>query len=126
MPLETLRASVLGLRAFAPAKDIEESIAFYEALGFSTNRLGAELAEMTIAGRSFFLRNHGPAATADFFVMHLMVDDLDAWWKQLEELDAQGWFAKKPEPPALQSWGLRVAFFIDPTGVLWHVAAHPA
>ena len=126
MSLEALGVGVEALRAFVPAKNIDQSIAFYEALGFSTNRLGPDLAEMHLGEWSFFLRNHGPEATADFFVMHLMVSDLDAWWARIDALDAQGLFAQKPRPPALQSWGLRVAFFIDPTGVLWHVAARPA
>ncbi|MCA8969139.1 MAG: hypothetical protein KDC95_05125 [Planctomycetes bacterium] len=27
-----------------------------------------------------------------------------------------------PKAPALQPWGLRIAYVVDPTGVLWHVA----
>ncbi|MBA4388639.1 MAG: hypothetical protein C0404_11710 [Verrucomicrobia bacterium] len=27
-----------------------------------------------------------------------------------------------PKPPEDQPWGLRVAYVIDPSGVLWHVA----
>ena len=28
----------------------------------------------------------------------------------------------KPKPPAMQPWGLRIAYIVDPSGVLWHVA----
>jgi uncharacterized glyoxalase superfamily protein PhnB len=27
-----------------------------------------------------------------------------------------------PKAPAMQPWGLRVAYVVDPSGVLWHVA----
>ena len=28
----------------------------------------------------------------------------------------------EPKPPTMQPWGLRIAYVIDPSGVLWHVA----
>ena len=56
-------------------------------------------------------------------MMHLMVDDLDAWWAHIVSLDLAGKFGvPPPQPPAMQSWGLRVAYMIDPVGVLWHIA----
>jgi len=27
-----------------------------------------------------------------------------------------------PKAPAMQPWGLRIAYMVDPSGVLWHVA----
>ena len=32
---------------------------------------------------------------------------------------------KSPRAPAVQPWGLRVAYLVDPSGVLWHVAQRP-
>src|SRR3546814_5905179 len=56
-------------------------------------------------------------------MMQLMVDDLDAWWTQIQSLDLPGNFrVAPPKAPALQPWGLRVAYVTDPSGVLWHVA----
>lgn len=26
-----------------------------------------------------------------------------------------------PKPPMMQPWGLRIAYVVDPSGVLWHV-----
>jgi uncharacterized glyoxalase superfamily protein PhnB len=52
-----------------------------------------------------------------------MVDDLDAWWAHLSALDLPGQFGvPAPKPPAMQPWGLRIAYLVDPAGVLWHVA----
>ena len=55
--------------------------------------------------------------------MQLMVDDLDAWWAHIEALDLPGRFGvRPPTAPAMQPWGLRVAYVFDPAGVLWHIA----
>jgi uncharacterized glyoxalase superfamily protein PhnB len=56
-------------------------------------------------------------------MLQLMVDDLDAWWSHITSLDLPANFAvPAPKPPAMQPWGLRVAYLTDPAGVLWHVA----
>jgi uncharacterized glyoxalase superfamily protein PhnB len=56
-------------------------------------------------------------------MMQLMVDDLDAWWAHIERLDLPAKFdVQPPRAPALQPWGLTVAYLFDPGGVLWHVA----
>jgi uncharacterized glyoxalase superfamily protein PhnB len=56
-------------------------------------------------------------------MMQLMVDDLDAWWAHIESLDlAKQFNVPPPKAPAMQPWGLRVAYVVDPSGVLWHVA----
>lgn len=60
---------------------------------------------------------------AEHLMMQLMVDDLDAWWARIEALRLEREFGvSEPRPPKVQPWGLRVAFVVDPSGVLWHVA----
>ncbi len=56
-------------------------------------------------------------------MMQLMVDDLDAWWTHIGTLDLPRQFGIKVlRAPAVQPWGLRVAYLADPSGILWHVA----
>ena len=56
-------------------------------------------------------------------MMQLTVDDLDAWWSHIESLDLSKQFGvPEPKPPEMQPWGLRVAYVVDPAGVLWHIA----
>jgi uncharacterized glyoxalase superfamily protein PhnB len=56
-------------------------------------------------------------------MMHLMVDHLDEWWTYIERLDLPATFGvQSPRAPAMQPWGLRVAYLFDPSGVLWHIA----
>jgi catechol 2,3-dioxygenase-like lactoylglutathione lyase family enzyme len=109
-------------RAFLPAKDFAQSRAFYEALGF-TKLLDGDVAIFAAGNSSFILQNHYEQVWADNFMMQFMVDDLDAWWAHISALDLPGKFGvPAPKPPTLQPWGLRVAYIIDPAGVLWHVA----
>jgi uncharacterized glyoxalase superfamily protein PhnB len=56
-------------------------------------------------------------------MMQLMVDDLDVWWSHIESLDLPNHFGvPSPKTPAMQPWGLRIAYVLDPAGVLWHIA----
>ena len=108
-------------RPFLPAKDFAKSRAFYEALGF-TKLLDSEVAIFSIGGTAFILQDYDPAEAASY-MMQLMVDDLDAWWAHIEALDLPGRFGvRAPTAPATQPWGLRLAYVVDPAGVLWHIA----
>ena len=108
-------------RPFLPAKNFAKSRAFYEALGF-TKLLDSEVAIFSIGGTAFILQDYDPAEAASY-MMQLMVDDLDAWWAHIEALDLPGRFGvPQPRAPAMQPWGLRLAYVVDPAGVLWHIA----
>jgi uncharacterized glyoxalase superfamily protein PhnB len=76
---------------------------------------------------AFILQQRYQKDWAENFMMQLMVDDLDRWWRKIEALDLPKSFGvPAPKPPAVQPWGLRVAFLVDPSGVLWHIAQRRA
>lgn len=109
-------------RPFLPAKDFALSKRFYEALGF-TKVLDGDVAIFRMGTSSFILQNYFHEEWAGNFMMQLMVDDLNAWWTRIASLDLPACFGvPAPKPPALQPWGLRIAYVVDPSGVLWHVA----
>jgi len=109
-------------RPFVPAKDFATSKRFYEALGFE-KVLDGDVAIFRMGRSSFILQNYFQKAWAENFMMQLMVDDLDAWWTHIASLDLHATFGvQAPAPPAMQPWGLRIAYVFDPSGVLWHVA----
>ena len=109
-------------RPFVPAKDFEVSKAFYQALGFKT-LLDGQVAVFGVGASAFILQRGYERVWAENCMMQLMVDDLDAWWAHIQALDLPGRFgAAPPKPPAMQPWGLRVAYVYDPCGVLWHVS----
>ena len=113
-------------RPFLPARDFARSKAFYERLGFAKDHDG-EVAIFAIGTSGFILQNYYQKDWAENSMMSLMVEDLDAWWAHIQSLDLPGAFGSPPpKPPAIQPWGLRVAYLIDPSGVLWHVTQRPA
>lgn len=109
-------------RPFLPARDFDLSKRFYEALGF-VKLLDGEVAIYRMGTSSFILQNYYHKGWAENFMMQLVVDDLDGWWWKIVALDLPGKFGvAAPKAPAMQPWGLQVAYVYDPSGVLWHVA----
>jgi predicted enzyme related to lactoylglutathione lyase len=110
------------VRPFLPTKDFDLSKRFYEALGFD-KVLDSEVAIFNAGSGGFILQRGYQKEWAENCMLHLMVDDVDAWWAHIVALDLVGSFGvPPPKPPEIQPWGLRVAYVIDPSGVLWHVA----
>ena len=113
------------LRAFLPARDFVASKQFYESLGFE-KLVDGEVAIFRAGSCEFILQNYYQKDWAENFMMQLVVEDLDAWWSHIESLDLPGQFGvPRPKQPAVQPWGLRIAYVVDPSGVLWHVTQRP-
>ena len=114
------------VRPFVPTRDFELSRAFYEALGF--RKLHDDQVAIFGAGSGgFILQRYYQKDWAENFMMQLVVDDIDAWWKHIESLELPSRFdVRPPKAPEMQPYGLRVAFVFDPCGVLWHVAQRDA
>ncbi|MBL8186948.1 MAG: glyoxalase [Acidobacteria bacterium] len=110
------------VRPFMPAKAFDLSKRFYEALGFE-KVLDGDVAIFNTGSGGFILQNYYQKEWAENFMMQLIVDDLNAWWEHISALDLPGQFGvPPPKAPAMQPWGLRIAYVVDPSGVLWHVA----
>lgn len=113
------------LRTFMPTRDFETSKRFYETLGFD-KIVDGEVAIFKTGAGAFILQRFYVKEWADNFVMSLVVDDLNGWWEHIESLDLAGKFGvRAPTAPAMQPWGLKVAYVVDPAGVLWHFAQRP-
>lgn len=108
-------------RPFLPAKDFDLSKRFYETLGFEM-LLDSEVAIFGCGSGGFILQRYYQKDWAENSMMQLMVDNLDDWWTHIQTLDLPSQFkVRPPKAPAMQPWGLRVAYIVDPSGVLWHV-----
>ena len=120
---DVLPSGTESARPFVHAQSFATSKAFYDALGFTCELDGDDVAIYRVGATSFLLQNHFQQEWAENFMMQLLVDDLDAWWQHIGSLDLPAKFGvPAPTPPAMQPWGLRIAFVVDPSGVLWHVA----
>jgi catechol 2,3-dioxygenase-like lactoylglutathione lyase family enzyme len=116
-PIETFRP-------FVPAKDLQVSLRFYRQLGFEVVReFGDGSGAIIVLGpSSLILTRFFDKAYAENFMMQLVVPDLDRWWEHVTAARLHETFeVPPPKPPAIQPWGLMVAYVVDPSGVLWHV-----
>jgi uncharacterized glyoxalase superfamily protein PhnB len=111
------------MRSFIETQDLDRSKRFYATLGFE-QVLDAEVAIFNVASGGLIVTRHtGHHTLNSNLMMQVMVDDLDAWWAHIKSLDlAREFGVPPPRPPALQPWGLRIAYVVDPSGVLWHFA----
>ena len=78
---------VLDLKTFVPAKDFALSRRFYADLGFTENWVSEEgkVAELQVGEFRFLLQNYYVQQFAENFMMHLMVENADAWWRHVSE-----------------------------------------
>ena len=114
---------ILGLRPFVPAKDFALSKRFYGLLGFVLTHEDGQIAILKLESFSFILQDYYVPEFADNCMLQLLVRDVEAWWRRVDAAALVAEFAvKPPRPPAMQSWGMKVGFLFDPSGVLWHVA----
>jgi uncharacterized glyoxalase superfamily protein PhnB len=113
-------------RPFLPTQDFDLSKRFYETLGFEKVHDG-EVAIFDAGSGGFLLQRYYQKEWAENSMMQLLVDDLDGWWAHIEAAQLEATFGvRAPRPPAMQAWGLRVAYVFDPCGVLWHVTERSA
>jgi uncharacterized glyoxalase superfamily protein PhnB len=125
-PLESVRApapAASDLKVFVPAKDFGVSKRFYTALGFHANWEEGDLAEFEIAGVRFLLQNLYEPTWANCCALHVRVDDAAAWAGHAHAVIASGDYpGARVEGPRDESWGFRVTYVWDPSGVLIHFA----
>jgi len=118
-----LAADIRAFRPFLPAKEFETSLRFYKAIGFEAFSLGETLAELRLGQHSFLLQGYYVREWAENTMMHVLIEDVQAWWRHIESLALASHFdVRPPIAPRAESWGLTVTYVFDPSGVLWHFA----
>src|SRR5580704_4049742 len=121
--VRSLVSEIRAFRPFLPAKEFETSLRFYKAIGFQAYPLGETLAELSLGTHALLLQGHYVKEWAENAVMHVLVEDVDAWWRHIDSLALPRQFdVLPPGPPRVEPWGLTVAYVFDPSGVLWHFA----
>jgi hypothetical protein len=119
-----LIGEIRAFRPFLPAKEFATSLRFYQAIGFAAHPLGDALAELSLGAHAFLLQGYYVKEWADNTVMHVLVNDVDHWWRHFDSLDLGSRFGvTPPSPPRAEPWDLTVTYLVDPSGILWHFAA---
>jgi catechol 2,3-dioxygenase-like lactoylglutathione lyase family enzyme len=109
------------IKAFVPARDFDLSKRFYQDLGFTVAWSGDDLAYLHAGPSSFLLQKFYVQQHADNFMMHMLVQDVEAWWAHVETQQLGSRYGVRTEPPGDRSWGIRDFVLIDPTGVMWRI-----
>ena len=112
----------IEIKAFVPARDFVLSKRFYQDLGFTLAWSDENLAYFHHGDSSFLLQNFPEGGSPENFMMHLLVEDVDAWWHYVQDQELIEKYGLKAEPPADRPWGMRDFVIVDPTSVLWRIA----
>jgi catechol 2,3-dioxygenase-like lactoylglutathione lyase family enzyme len=112
--------ATIEVKAFVPAKDFDLSKRFYRDLGFDLAWADDHLAEFRHGDSSFLLQNFYNEVHAGNFMMHLLVEDVDAWWRHVRDQGLSASYGAHAEQP-VDRGNMRDFVLVDPTGVLWRV-----
>ncbi len=113
--------ATVEIKAFVPAKDFELSRRFYRDLGFTEELLSDQMAYFYAGSSSFLLQRFYNQEHAENFMMHLLVEDVDAWREHVEAQQITQKYGVRAEPPEDRPWGIRDFILVDPTSVLWRI-----
>lgn len=97
---------------------------FYADVGFEERSEFNGVAYFALGECSFLQQDFYREMHASNFMMHLLVDDADAWHRRLMERDIVGRYGEhgvRMTAPVDREWRMRDFHLIDPTGVLWHI-----
>ena len=111
--------TAIEIKAFVPAKDFDLSKRFYQDLGFTIGWSSDDLAYIRHGNTSFLLQKF--AQGIDNFMMHLLVQDVDAWWSHVRDHGIVAKYSVLMEPVSDKPWGLRDFAISDPSQVLWRI-----
>lgn len=120
--------SAIELKAHLPAKDFETSKQFYQDLGFTLCWSEGNLAFLHYGEHGshtkvgFLLQRFYVKEFAENLMMHLLVDDVDAWWAHVQDKQIPKKYGVRAGPPEDRDWKMRDFTLVDPSGVLWRIA----
>ena len=111
------------LKTFIGSADFSISKEFYLALGFQINWEKENLIEFEISGCKFLLQNYYDKSWCENMMMHLTVDDLASFYSHINKIITNTKYGlAKCQAPQNENYGASIAYFWDPSGVLWHLA----
>jgi uncharacterized glyoxalase superfamily protein PhnB len=110
------------LKPFVPAKDYGLSKRFYQDAGFTLASDMDGVAYFHHENVSFLLQDFYVEELARNFMVHLLVEDVDAWWARLRDARIPEKYGVTMSHVEARPWRMRDFVLIDPSGVLWRIA----
>jgi hypothetical protein len=119
--IDSRNLNTLQIKAFLPSKDFEHSMRFYQDLGFTIEWSSDDLAQLRAGHCSFLLTKFYQKEYAENFMMHLLVEDVDAWWGHVISSRLTERYGVRANEPEDRPWGIRDFTINDPSSVLWRI-----
>ncbi|HLI17904.1 MAG TPA: VOC family protein [Rhodanobacteraceae bacterium] len=116
-----MNLAAIEIKAFVPARQLADSIAFYEAIGFEVPWQSHELAYIRYGGTAFLLQQFYVPEHANNFMMHMLVENADDWYQHVKASGVVTRFSARLGAPEDRPWGIRDFTLTDPAGVLWRI-----
>lgn len=116
--------AVNDIRPFIGAKDFDSSRDFYVALGWKVVYDSESLRVMELGNHRFYLQRYFDKAWCENTMLHVSVEDVDAWYAFAKQRFLEGGLASQARiggEPKDEGYA-RVFYIWDPAGVLLHIA----
>jgi uncharacterized glyoxalase superfamily protein PhnB len=117
---------ITEIKAFVPSKNFDISKQFYKDLGFTMASEGGGVAYFHFGHVSFLLQDFFAEALAENFMMHILVEDVEAWWNRVQESGVVSKYSVRVSNIEHQPWRMRDFCLTDPSGVLWRIGQNTA
>ena len=112
---------ITEIKAFVPSKDFELSKQFYKDLGFTMASEGGGVAYFHFDHVSFLLQDFCAESFAENFMMHILVEDVNAWWHHVQKSGVLTKYGVRVTALEDQPWRMRDFCLYDPSGVVWRI-----
>jgi catechol 2,3-dioxygenase-like lactoylglutathione lyase family enzyme len=111
--------AILDQRPFLATKNFERSLDFYVRLGWKQIYRDPSLALMEMGASRLFLQNAFVEQWAHNTMVHLIVDDAQAWYETARRVKTEGSFDEVTvHPPRREAYGALATHVLDPAGIL--------
>ena len=119
--------SITDVKPFIGSFDFDASRDFYVALGWQLNWEQESLAELELGDCRFFLQRYYQKEWCNNTMLHVTVDDAQAWYEHARAaIESRSFLGSPGEPraaaPKREDYGALVTYVWDPSGVLLHFA----
>lgn len=111
--------NTVELKVFIPSKDFNVSKQFYSDLGFTKASDQDGVAYFHCGNCSFLLQDFYNQSLAENLMMHLLVEDIDSWHKQIINSGVADKYGVTISEITKQPWSMLDFVVHDPSGVLW-------
>ncbi len=121
-----MNLATVEIKAFVPCRDIRQSAEFYAAVGFEIPWINDIMAYVRHGASAFLLQQFYVKEHAENFMMHLLVENVDDWHRQVVASGVRERFGTQVGTPEVRPWGIKDFTVVDPSGVLWRIGQNVA